>query len=125
MATNNPYEGMRTGCKINCVNGEQRMQCPALPAIDKVIGTCAGNSITMGVSSSNSNFDIQAMHTANLARIAAAQDKMNTELQEANARMNPPKTVSPPTNPAFVAAGMAGIAQAKARMAAQKKDSGI
>lgn len=101
------------------------MQCPALPAIDKVIGTCAGNSITMGVSSSNSNFDIQAMHTANLARIAAAQDKMNTELQEANARMNPPKTVSPPTNPAFVAAGMAGIAQAKARMAAQKKDSGI
>lgn len=124
MATNNPYEGMRTGCKINCVNGEQRMQCPALPAIDKVIGACAGNSIIVG-SPTNSRPDVQAMHTANLARIAAAQDKMNTELQEANERMNPPKKVSPPTNPAFVAAGMAGIAQAKARMAAQKKDSGI
>ena len=121
----NPYEGMRTGCKINCVNGEQRMQCPALPAIDKVIGACAGNSITMGSSLSTSNINAQAMHTANLARIAAAQDKMNTELQEANERMNPPKKISPPTNPAFVAAGMAGIAQAKARMAAQKKDSGI
>lgn len=120
----NPYEGMRAGCKINCVNGEQRMQCPALPAIDKVVGTCAGNSITFGTTPTNS-VNAKEMHTANLARIAAVQNKMNADLEEANARMNPPKKVSPPTNPALVAAGLAGIAQAKARMEAQKKDSGI
>lgn len=121
MATN-PYEGMRAGCKLNCVNGVQRMQCPAIPAIDKEIGPCAGASVNFG-STPSSNPNVQAMHTANLARIATMQDKMNTELQEAELRMNPPKKISPATNPAFVAAGLAGIATAKAKLEEQKRQA--
>lgn len=119
MATN-PYEGMRAGCKLNCVNGEQRMQCPALPAIDKVVGSCAGSSVSFGTPASSSP-NVQAMHSANLTRIAAMQNRMNTELQEAEARMNPPKKISPPTNPEFLAKGLAGIATAKAKLEEQKR----
>ncbi len=96
------------------------MQCPALPAIDKVVGSCAGSSVSFG-SLPASSPNVQAMHSANLTRIATMQDRMNTELQEAEARMNPPKKISPPTNPEFLAKGLAGIATAKAKLEEQKR----
>jgi len=84
----NPMQGMRAGCQLKCVNGEQRMQCPALPAIDKVVGKCAGvGSITFGASETRP--DYQAMQTKGLANIATVQAKMNNALAAARYRMDP------------------------------------
>ena len=84
----NPMAGMRAGCQLKCVNGEQRMQCPELPAIDRMVGKCAGvGTITFGASETRP--DYKAMNTAGLASIAKVQAKMDNALAAARYRMDP------------------------------------
>jgi hypothetical protein len=101
------YPMSREGCTTNCVNGKLILSCPIAPAVERDLGLCN-----------------QARAADQLMRIANMQVKMEEDLAAAELRMNPPKKAPPArTNPAFVAAGMAGIAQARAKTAQMRRDA--
>ena len=114
----------REGCTTECVAGKLILKCPIAPAVERDLGLC-NQATTFGTTSlpSGSSVAAQARQADQLMRIAQMQDKMNTELAAAELRMNPPKPKPGKTNPAFVAAGMAGIAQAKAKTEQMRRDA--
>jgi len=117
------YPMSRDGCQTQCVNGKLMLTCPIAPAIERDLGLCNSNTALGSVNPQASSAAAQARAADQLQRIAQMQGKMNEELAAAELRMNPPKVKPGPTNPAFVAAGMAGIAQAKAKTAQMRRDA--
>jgi hypothetical protein len=115
----------REGCTTNCVNGKLILSCPIAPAVERDLGLC-NQATSFGTTSlpSGSSPAAQARTADQLMRIANMQVKMEEDLAAAELRMNPPKKAPPArTNPAFVAAGMAGIAQARAKTAQMRRDA--
>jgi len=116
----------REGCTTECIGGKLILKCPIAPAIEKDLGLCNQYTTFGGIGSSlpsGSSEAAKARTADQLMRISQMQDKMNTELAAAELRMNPPKPKPGKTNPAFVAAGMAGIAQARAKTEQMRRDA--
>lgn len=118
------YPMSREGCQTQCVNGKLILTCPTAPAIERDLGLC--NTATSFGTTANTAADkaaAQARYVDQMARIAQMQAKMDQDMAAAELRMNPPKPKPGKTNPAFVAAGMAGIAQAKAKTEQMRRDA--
>ena len=121
------YPMSREGCSTECVAGKLILKCPIAPAIEKDLGLCNQNTSFGGAGAtalpSGSSVAAKARSADQLMRISQMQEQMNQDLAAAELRMNPPKPIPGKTNPAFVAAGMAGIAQARAKTAQMRRDA--
>ena len=118
------YPMSREGCTTECIGGKIILKCPIAPAIERDLGLC-NPATTFGTTSlpSGSSVAAQARTADQLMRIAQMQTKMDQDMAAAELRMNPPKPKPGKTNPAFVAAGMAGIAAAKAKTEQMRRNA--
>ena len=118
------YPMSREGCTTECIGGKLILKSPTAPAIDRDLGLCnATPSFGTTATSAADKAAAQARYQDQLARIAQMQTKMDQDMAAAELRMNPPKPKPGKTNPAFVAAGMAGIAAAKAKTEQMRRNA--